>query len=135
MMGVLGALSLGCGSSQPSPETAQAVAAQRLQGDWQLVSFTPELAMEAPLQGLLNAQLSTLVVTFTGTDYTAHGPGLDASGRYEITSAQGDAFAGRIYDRAGAGYGVSGTFHGAELNFVGADPPWRGIGTLRRPSR
>jgi hypothetical protein len=55
---------------------------QRLQGDWQLLEFHPSLALEAPLQGLLDAQLKSLTIAFRGGEFTATGPGVDTAGRY-----------------------------------------------------
>lgn len=121
-----------CGGSSSAPADATAAASQRLQGDWRLQSFTPSLALEEPLRGLLSAQLSTMTVRFSADEFSASGPSVNTSGRYEITSAQGDALSGRVFDRAGASYGISGQFVGSEFRFTSEDPPWAGFGVLTR---
>jgi hypothetical protein len=122
-----------CGGGQASqPADPTAAASQRLQGDWQLVSFAPSLELEAPLKGLLDAQLKTLSISFGNGQFTATGPGVDSAGRYEILSATGDSLTGRIYDRAGAGYGISGQFFGTQFQFTSTDSPWGGRGVLER---
>ena len=130
---VLGCLSLlGCGGQQANAVDPAAAASQRLQGNWRLLSFQPSLAMEEPLKGLLDAQMQALTLSFSGGEYSATGPGVNTSGRYEIKSAQGDSLSGRVYDRAGAGYGVSGQFVGSQFRFTSEDSPWAGFGVLER---
>lgn len=125
-------LAAACGGSQ-APVDASAAASQRLQGNWRLLSFQPSLAVEEPLKGLLDAQLKTLVVHFSATgEFTATGPSVNTSGRYQITGAQGDALSGRVYDRAGASYGISGQFIGSQFRFTSEDSPWAGTGVLER---
>lgn len=121
-----------CGGSGGPAQSPTVVAAQRLQGNWRLVNFEPSLAMEEPLQGLLQAQLRTLTISFSQGEYTATGPSVNAGGRYEVTSASGDSLSARIYDRAGAGYGISGTFVGPQLQFISEDSPWAGRGVIER---
>jgi hypothetical protein len=130
---VLGCLALlACGGSQSSAVDPATAASQRLQGNWRLLSFQPSLAMEEPLKGLLDAQMQALTLSFSGAEYTAAGPGVNTSGRYQITSAQGDSLSGRVYDRAGAGYGISGQFVGSQFRFTSEDSPWAGFGVLER---
>jgi len=127
---VLALLVCACGGSGSG---AQTPAGDRLlQGSWQLVSFHPSLELEEPLKGLLDAQLKTLTITFANGQFTATGPGVDTGGRYEVTNATGDSLSGRIYDRAGAGYGISGQFVGTQFRFVSTDTPWAGSGVLER---
>ncbi len=123
----------GCGSSQAGPATnPTAAASQRLQGDWHLVGFAPSLELEPPLKSLLDAQLQTLGISFSNGQFSASGPGVDTGGRYEITGASGDSLNGRVYDRAGAGYGISGQFVGDQFRFTSTDSPWAGTGVLER---
>lgn len=119
----------GTSSQAQSPTSA---AQQRLQGDWQLLTFAPTLQLEMPLQSLLDAQLRALTITFGAGTFTAAGPGVDTVGRYEITSAAGDSLSGRLYDRAGAGYGITGQFVGTQLHFTSTDSPWAGRGVLEK---
>lgn len=123
----------GCGGGQGSqPTDPSAAASQRLQGDWHLVGFAPSLELEAPLKSLLDAQLQTLNISFANGQFTATGPGVDTGGRYEITNASGDSLSGRVYDRAGAGYGITGTFVAEQFRFTSTDSPWAGSGVLER---
>jgi hypothetical protein len=121
--------SAGGGAQAPSQTAA---ASQRLEGSWRLLSFEPALAMEEPFKGLLDAQLKTLTVRFSAGQYSAQGPGVDTAGRFEVTTANGDSLAGRVYDRAGAGYDVSGTFVGNQLQFISQGQTFAGRGTLER---
>lgn len=117
-------------ASQPADPTA--VASQRLQGNWQLVGFAPSLELEPPLKSLMDAQMQTLSISFQNGQFTASGPGVDTGGRYEILSGTADALTGRVYDRAGAGYGISGQFIGTQFRFTSTDSPWSGSGVLER---
>jgi hypothetical protein len=121
-----------CGGSSGPAANPSAAANQRLQGNWQLQGFQPSLELEAPLKGLLDAQLKMLAITFSNGEFTATGPGVDTGGRYEITSALGDSLNGRVYDRAGVGYGISGQFVGTQFRFTSTDTPWAGTGVLER---
>jgi hypothetical protein len=121
-----------CGGADQPAQSATASAQQRLQGEWRLLSFRPNLALEEPLKGLLDAQLSTLSISFANGEFVARGPSVDTSGRIDVTSASGDSLTGRIYDRAGAGYNVSGTFVGTQFQFISEDPPWAGRGVIER---
>jgi hypothetical protein len=122
----------GCGGQSNQPVDPSAAASQRLQGDWHLVGFAPSLAFDPLLKSLLDAQLQALNIHFANGQFTAVGPGVDTSGRYEITNASGDSLSGRVYDRAGAGYGITGTFTGNQFQFTSTDSPWAGNGVLER---
>ncbi len=121
-----------CAGDAKTPVDQAAAADQRLQGTWRLLSFQPSLAMEEPLRGLLDAQLSTMTIQFGGGQLSLEGPNVSTTGRYEITGAGGDAIRGRVYDRAGAAYGISGQFVASELRFTSEDAPWAGFGVLQR---
>lgn len=129
---LVASLCTACGGSAPAAQDASALAQQRLQGSWQLLGFQPSLELEAPLKGLLDAQLKTLTISFQNGEFTAVGPGVDTGGRYEITTASGDSLGGRVYDRAGAGYGITGQFVGNQFRFTSTDSPWAGSGVLER---
>jgi hypothetical protein len=126
--GVLGA----CGSKQGTGTDGIVVATQRLQGKWRVQTFVPEAQLEAPLQSLLSAELGQLTVTFTGSDYTAVGPGINITGRFELQSAQNDLLSASFFDSTGVAYRVSGQFDGARFRFRSYDAPWRGEGSLER---
>jgi hypothetical protein len=122
----------GCGGPSNQPMDPSAAASQRLRGDWHLVGFAPSLAFDPLLKSLLDAQLQTLNINFANGQFTAVGPGVDTSGRYEITNASADSLSGRVFDRAGAGYGITGTFMGNRFQFNSTDSPWAGNGVLER---
>jgi hypothetical protein len=136
VQGLLMTLAVGaapaCGGSGQPPASATQSAHQRLQGEWRLLSFKPNLALEEPLKGLVDAQLSTLTISFANGEFVARGPSVNTGGRFEVQSAAGDSLSARLYDRAGAGYGVSGTFVGSQFQFISEDPPWAGQGVLER---
>jgi hypothetical protein len=121
-----------CGSTQSRGPSSIVAASQRLQGKWRVQTFTPEAPLEAPLQGLLTAELGQLMVTFTATDYTAIGPGINVTGRLTIQTAEGDFLTGTFFDQTGVGYRISGQFDGMLFRFHTYDSPWRGEGTLER---
>jgi hypothetical protein len=121
-----------CGPKQSSGNDGVLAATQRLQGKWRVTTFVPEAQLEAPLQGLLNAELGQLTVTFTGSDYTAVGPGINISGRYELQTAANDLVSASFIDSTGVAYRVSGRFDGPLFRFHSYDSPWRGDGTLER---
>ena len=97
-----------------------------------MVGFAPSLELEPPLKSLLDAQLQTLNISFINGEFTATGPGVDTGGRYEITDASGDSLTGRVFDRAGAAYGITGQFVGNQFRFNSTDSPWAGSGVLER---
>jgi len=134
IVAVVACCSLSCGGGGEAGRAADptAAASQRLQGNWQLVGFAPSLELEPPLKSLLDAQLQTLAISFGNGQFSAVGPGVDTAGRYEILSATGDSLTGRVYDRAGAGYGISGQFVGSQFRFTSTDSPWGGSGVLER---
>jgi hypothetical protein len=123
---------MACGGSQSAPADPSAAAGERLSGNWRLATFEPSLKLEEPIKGLVEAQLKAMTVSFSSGEYTATGPSVNASGRYEITSAKGDSLTGRIFDGSGAAYGVSGQFVGSQFQFTTQDLPWAGHGVLER---
>jgi hypothetical protein len=89
--------------------------------------------MEAPLQGLLNAQMGTMIVTILGSEYRAEGTAINLSGRFQILSAEGELLSGTLYDSTGVPYRISGQFRDRGVfEFRSLDAPWRGTGALER---
>jgi len=105
---------------------------QRLGGAWRLQSFSPSVPLDLPLQGVLSAELGQLIVTFDHGQYSAVGPGVNLSSRYEITSAAGDQLSLVLYDAHNVGYHFSAQFAGKILQFQSNDKPWIGFGTFER---
>ncbi len=122
----------GCGSKTPGPADAVASANQRLGGSWRLQTFSPATPLDLPLQAVLSAELGQLIVTFTQGTFSAAGPGLNFSGRYEVSSASGDMVSLVLYDTQGVGYHFSAQFIGNELHFQSIDKPWVGTGKFDR---
>jgi hypothetical protein len=130
---VLGSFSvLACGSKQAPPPNPALAAAQNLHGSWRLQRFAPQKPLEQPFQGLLDAQLKALVIAFTGDTYSASGPGITLSGRYQVTTAIGDQFDATLFDPDNVAYPVSARFRGMELDFQSHNERWRGSGVLER---
>ncbi|MGC4090629.1 MAG: hypothetical protein QM756_22705 [Polyangiaceae bacterium] len=122
----------GCGGAQTPGPDQLVVVGQRLNGSWRVQTFTPEQQLELPLQSLLNAELGQLVITFGSGSYNAKGPGIDLTGRFQLTSGGGDLMEGLLYDSTGVAYRISGRFEGPTLYFRSYDSPWRGTGTMVR---
>ena len=120
-----------CGSAS-TPADSVVNANQRLGGSWRLQTFSPATPLDLPLQAVLSAELGQLIVTFTQGTFSAAGPGLNFSGRYEITSASGDMVSLILYDAQAVGYHFSAQFVGQELHFQSNDRPWIGFGTFAR---
>jgi hypothetical protein len=123
-----------CASKEQPPPSPAAETVRNLGGNWKLVSFAPEKPLEQPYQGLLDAQLKSLTVSFRGDQYFAAGPGINLQGRYQVTTAIGDTFQATLFDPEGVAYPVAGRFRGAELDFQSQNERWRGTGVLRRAS-
>jgi len=121
---------LACGSAAGAPANSVATANQRLTGSWRLQSFGPEVPLDLPLQAVLMAELGQLMVTFNQSQFTAVGPGVNFTGRYEVTSAEGEQLQAVLYDPQGVGYHFSAQFAGNLLHFHIDDKPWAGVGAL-----
>src|SRR6186713_926665 len=108
---------IACASKPAPPPNPTAQTVRKLDGQWRLVSFSPEKPLDQPFQGLLDAQLKALTVSFRGDQYFASGPGVNLQGRFQVTSAIGDQFSASLFDPEGIEYPVSGRFRGNELDF------------------
>ncbi len=118
-----------CGATGAAPNSV-ATANVRLTGSWRLQSFAPEVPLDLPLQAVLSAELNQLVVTFNQSQFSAIGPGVNLSGRYVISGAEGDQLQAILYDSEGVGYHFSAQFAGNLLHFHIDDKPWAGVGAL-----
>jgi len=127
---VLGAAA--CASRQEPPPSPTAETLKNLDGIWRLSSFSPQKPLEQPFQGLLEAQLKALTISFRGDQYFAAGPGVNLQGRFQVTSAIGDQFSMTLFDPDGVAYPVAGRFRGTELDFHSHNERWRGTGVLTR---
>ena len=120
---------MSCGAAGGAANTV-AVANQRLAGSWRLQSFAPEVPLDLPLQAVLTAELGQLVVTFGSGQFTAVGPGVNFTGRYEVKTAEGEQLYAILYDQDGVGYHFTAQFSGNLLQFHIDDKPWAGVGAL-----
>ena len=121
-------LVVGCG--QQSPANSVASANQRLAASWRLQSFAPMVPLDLPLQAVLAAEIGTLVVSFNQGQFSAVGPGVNFSGRYEVQSASGEQLSLVLIDPQGVNYHFTAQFAGNLLHFESADKPWAGFGAL-----
>ena len=124
-------LTTACAGST-TPANAVATANQRLAGSWKLQSFAPAVQLDLPLQAVLGAEIGQLVISFGQGQFTATGPGVNFTGRYEVTSASSDQVQFVLYDPQNVGYHFSGQFAGNLLHFQSNDKPWVGFGALER---
>ncbi len=131
----------GCkGSSGPGPADASASdnreADKRLQGNWRIVDFRPENALDPSMAGMLASYQNNLIVQVQGGRIRAVTSGqnqsLNFDRRYEIKEAIGVRFHLVVYDDAGV----------AQTNYCEYQPdgslrakmqtPWRGDAILAR---
>ena len=120
-----------CGAAS-TPASGVVAATQRLGGPWRLQSFAPLVSLDLPIQAVLNAEIGTLVVTFNQGRYTAVGPGVNATGRYEVASAAGEQLSFVLYDQSDVAYHFTAQFASNLLHFQSNDKPWLGFGALER---
>ena len=125
------ALVPGCGSAS-TPADSVVTANQRLGGAWRLQRFSPSVPLDLPLQAVLSAELGQLIVTFDQGKFSADGPAVNFSGRYEVTSAAGEMLSLVMYDAQNVGYRFSAQFVGKVLHFQSIDKPWIGVGEFER---
>ncbi len=119
----------GCGSAN-MPADSEGSANQRLGGAWRLQSFSPSVSLDLPLQAVLSAEIGQLIVTFNQGQFSAVGPGVNFTGRYQVASASGDQLSLVLYDTQNVGYHFSAQFAGKVLQFQSNDKPWVGVGTF-----
>jgi hypothetical protein len=125
------AASFGCASSQPRVNEVQQVNL-RLQGNWQLESYRPNVALEAPLAAMLAMQVGQLRVSFNATQFTAQGPGLQVTRTYAIQEVVDTTATLIVSEPTGVSTRVWIDFTGNILIFRPLDAPWSGQGTLKR---
>jgi hypothetical protein len=126
----------GCSSSSARPaDAAQAAvgdATARLEGEWVLVDFQPDAALEPMLQTLLQAQMKQLRVRFHAGSMKVEGVGVSADRTYRVTQAAADGFSLTVVDPTNVEYRATGAFQGNVLSFASLTDPWRGHGRLQR---
>jgi hypothetical protein len=103
-----------------------------LQGDWTLVDYRPEVALEPIMAQILSVQIGRLAVHFDGTAASAQGVGVQARRTYRIFESDGHRSRIMFYDDAGMPYEVTATQTGNQISFQALTAPWRGLGQLQR---
>jgi hypothetical protein len=121
----------GCASSQPRVNDVQQVSL-RLQGNWLLESYRPNVALEAPLAAMLAMQLGQLRVNFDATQFTAQGSGMQVTRTYTIQEVVDTTATLIVSEPTGVSIRVWIDFTGNILTFRPMDAPWSGQGTLKR---
>lgn len=104
----------------------------RLEGTWRFMSFEPERPLGPPFDTLVREQFGKLDVDLVAGTLTATGAGFQATRRYEVMQATGDAAQAALIDDMGVRYEFDLFFQGNQLRFVSKTSPWRGQGTLER---
>jgi hypothetical protein len=115
-------------SSRSTADPSQIV--MRLQGDWLLTSYRPNVPLEAPLQGLLQAQLGQLRVRVEGDRISATGPFVQVSRTYRVQEAFDQTATLVVSEPTGVSIRVWIERQGNVLTFRPLDAPWNGEGTL-----
>ncbi len=129
----------GAGAQSPAQLALQesrdaATVQQRLQGQWRLVDYRPEVPLEMMFQALLASQLQTMVVRFENGRLLADSPTIHLNRAFTINNIAGNLFRVVTTDDAGVALQSSCQFSddGSQIFFRGDTAPWRGNGTLRR---
>jgi hypothetical protein len=120
-----------CASNPPRVNDVQQIS-QRLRGTWLMQSYRPNVALEAPLQGLLNFQLGQMRVTIDNAQLTAEGPGLRVVRTYRIQEVVDETATVVVSEPSGVAVRVWIEFRDNLLTFRPLDAPWSGEGTLKR---
>jgi len=107
-------------------------AKSRLEGTWRFASFEPESPLGPPFDTLVREQFGKLDLQLAAGTLTATGSGLQATRRYEVTQATGDAAQATVIDDMGVRYEFDLFFEGNQLRFASKTSPWRGQGMLQR---
>jgi len=125
-----------CGGSGSAAEDPGVVALKnaqtRVEGTWRFMSFDPEQPLGPPFDGLVREQFGKLDLELSAGTLSATGAGFQATRRYELTQAAGDAAQAAVIDDVGVRYEFDLFFQGNQLRFVSKTSPWRGQGMLQR---
>jgi len=104
----------------------------RVEGTWRFMSFEPERPLGPPFDSLVQEQFGKLDLQLAAGTLNATGAGFQATRRYELTQAAGDAAQAAVIDDMGVRYEFDLFFQGSQLRFVSKTSPWRGQGMLQR---
>lgn len=123
----------GAASEAEDPRIVELKHAQtRVEGTWRFMTFEPEHPLGPPFDSLVREQFGKLDLQLAAGILKATGTGFQATRRYELTQATGDAAQAAVIDDVGVRYDFDLFFEGAQLRFVSKTSPWRGQGTLQR---
>lgn len=135
----LASAATGCkGSSGNGPTDASAAdnraADQRLQGNWRIVDFRPENALDASMAAMLASYQNNMIVQMQNGRMRAitSGQSINFDRRYEIKEALGQRFHLVVYDDAGVAQTNYCEFQPDGSLRVKTQTPWRGDALLGR---
>lgn len=133
------AATVGCsGSSGRGPTDASAAdnraAEQRIQGNWRIVEFRPENALDPSMAGMLASYQNNMILQIQNGRLRAvtNGPGLNFDRRYEVKEAIGVRFHLVVYDDAGVAQTQYCELLADGNMRVKTQTPWRGDALLAR---
>ena len=104
----------------------------RLQGNWVLQSYRPNMVLDPPLQSMLAAQFGQLQVAISGNQITANGPGVQAVRSYQIQEVVDQTATLLVTEPTGVSVRVWIDYRGNLVTFRPLEGTWSGEGTLQR---
>jgi hypothetical protein len=121
----------GCAGNAPRANDVQQISL-RLQGNWLLKSYRPNVTLEAPLAAMLALQTGQLRVSIDPMQIVAQGPGLQVTRSYRIQEVVDQTATVIVSEPTGVSIRVWIDFRDNLLIFRPMDAPWSGEGTLQR---
>jgi hypothetical protein len=123
------------GSGQGPTDASSAdnrAADQRLQGNWRIVDFKPESALDPSMASMLAFYQNNLVVQIQGGRMRALSSGINFDRRYEVKKALGTRFQLVVYDDAGVAQTNYCEFLPDGTMRAKTQTPWRGDALFAR---
>jgi predicted transporter len=127
------AVGAGCACSGTQTRTSDLQQTQQsVQGTWLLRSFHPTVALEAPLQAMLNAQLGQMRITIQGSQIQAQGIGVNVVRTFTVIEVIDRVATLLVSEPTGVSTRVRVELRDGMLYFWPIDAPWTGEGILQR---
>ena len=129
-----------CAAPPPLPSAAATTALDtratdaRLQGNWRLEDYRPDVPLEPMFQLLLAQQMQSMVIHFEAGRLHGESPTLHVDRTYQIAYAAGPYFKVVSPDASGGLITSTATMaeDGSRIAFHTETEPWKGSGTLVR---
>jgi len=130
-----------CGGAPPPLPSAAATTAEdtraidaRLQGNWRLVDYRPDVPLEPMFQLLLAQQVQSMIIHFEAGHLHGDSPTFHIDRAYQVTTAAGPYFKIASPDSGGSIVTTAATMaeDGSSIAFRAETDPWKGSGTLQR---